>query len=422
MYVLADLEWVENQTQRISFTQIAMVRVDENWQPVSTIHRRICPLDPSFHIWDHMAFNGGSALDFLAAPDSPHAFGDVVNWLCTDDIICWWHPESMERFQKIVPAIANKQLVLVGPVENRLGGRGMRNVYRIGKNLSLARPKPQHDSRNDIEMMRRVLAHLQFPRPIPEDVPENFYEDTYKQWERDQASVQGMAYHAHVATNIIHKKGCPKIPSIGRLKGYNELSKPVKKGYIPCDCIKAEFRAARQERNQSTIDRAEYSFLYTPDSDVFHRRDCKVMLNAKEIKGAVRYNTCVSAGRRPCKICKPDATVSAPIRSAESYSKAVKKLKELCNRAGFRYWEEAGRIYIETEVGIWRLNPGASPYPLEHINLTRTAGNRTKFHRQPRILRSLQDAFYYIKRHDKALASARRKKGYELPQPLFSNP
>ena len=32
MYVLADLEWVENKDKRISFSQIAMVRVDESWK------------------------------------------------------------------------------------------------------------------------------------------------------------------------------------------------------------------------------------------------------------------------------------------------------------------------------------------------------------------------------------------------------
>lgn len=32
MYVLADLEWVENKDKRISFSQIAMIRVNENWK------------------------------------------------------------------------------------------------------------------------------------------------------------------------------------------------------------------------------------------------------------------------------------------------------------------------------------------------------------------------------------------------------
>ena len=49
MYVLADLEWVENKDKRISFSQIAMVRVDENWKPVSSIYRRIRPMDAEGH-------------------------------------------------------------------------------------------------------------------------------------------------------------------------------------------------------------------------------------------------------------------------------------------------------------------------------------------------------------------------------------
>ena len=76
-------------------------------------------------------------------------------------------------------------------------------------------------------------------------------------------------------------------------------------GKMKRDCVKAEFRAARRQRNQNIIDRTEYSFLYSPDSKVFHRRECKVMLNAKNIKGSVHYHTCAGTGRTPCKICNP---------------------------------------------------------------------------------------------------------------------
>ena len=44
-------------------------------------------------------------------------------------------------------------------------------------------------------------------------------------------------------------------------------------------------------------------------------------------------------------------------------------LKNLCNRFGYKYWEDAGMSYMETEVGIWKVNTNASPYRLDHINL-----------------------------------------------------
>ena len=212
MYVLADLEWVENKDKRISFSQIAMVRVDENWKPVSSIYRRIRPMDASFHLWKHVAFTGGSINDFLKAQESPKAFWDIVKWLCPGDIICWWFSDSKEWIQKLVPVISNRQIVLSDLVANYIGEEHSYNPYRIGKNLYLNRPEAKHDSRNDVEMMRRVLVHIKFPQPIPENIP--------KKEINTKPYVQGMAYHAHIATNTIHKKGCPQLPATGHLKGY----------------------------------------------------------------------------------------------------------------------------------------------------------------------------------------------------------
>ena len=45
MYVLADVEWVENDQGLISFTQIAMYRVDENWKLIRCKSQRIRPKD-----------------------------------------------------------------------------------------------------------------------------------------------------------------------------------------------------------------------------------------------------------------------------------------------------------------------------------------------------------------------------------------
>ena len=87
-------------------------------------------------------------------------------------------------------------------------------------------------------------------------------------------------------------------------------------------------------------------------------------------------------------------------------------LKNLCNRFGYKYWEDAGMSYMETEVGIWKVNTNASPYRLDHINLAMDPENRTEFHRQPRLFLSLRDAFYYIKRHDEGLALTWKETAY----------
>lgn len=515
MYVLADLEWVENEEKRISFSQIAMVRVDENWMPVSSVCRRIRPVDASFHLWQHMAYTGGSADDFLNAQDVRHTFREIADWLRPDDTVCWWFSDSKARIRKYVPAIANKQIVLDETVADFLGEARPYNPYRIGKKLHLELPEAMHDSGNDVEMMRRVLAQLRFPQTVLDCVSE--------EEQNARPCVGDMEYYVDIGTNTIHKKDCPGLLETGHLKGYHELTKPIGKGCVPCECVKAEFRAARRQRNQSTIARSDYRYLYSPDSSVFHRRECKAVLNSKEIRGSVYYQSCTKTGRQPCKICNPvpeqdlakpmrrqrkkrkisfnvselsaderralnrhrqaleqrrsvernsalspekhndlctlsqpafaffaargyktfhlrnckklsgitnvvgfsrcndalkagyrpckhckpkakfDVEVSLPIYSTKRCGESAEMLKDLCDRYGYKYREEAGMSQIETEVGIWKINAKVSPYRLEHINLTMNPENRTDFHRQPRLFLSLRDTFYYIKRHDEGL-------------------
>lgn len=233
---------------------------------------------------------------FLTAPSYSQAFEDIEKWLWPSDTICWWSEESKEWVQKIVPAITNPQIVINEKVTNFLGHR-LCNPYQLGKKLKLTPPGAMHNSRNDVEMMRQVLEIIQMPNPIPDNI--------------EPAPISKFAptlpdYIAHIETNRIHKKGCTQLPTTGSTKGYNELTKPIGKGYVPCDCVKEEYRKARRTRNQSIIDRTEYCFIYSPDSKVFHRRDCKIALNANQIMGTVQYHNCLSTGRQPCKLCNPE--------------------------------------------------------------------------------------------------------------------
>ena len=296
MYVLADVEWVENDQGLISFTQIAMFRVDEKWKLVRCKSRRIRPKDSSFHQWDHMAFTGGTKDDFLSAPSYSQAFEDIQKWLWPGDTICWWSNESKEWIQKMVPTITNRQIVINERVAN-FTGQKLSSPYQLGRKLKLLPPGEKHNSRNDVEMMRMVLEAIHFPQPIPEIITPVPAPPKAQQFPFE--------YIAHIETNRIHKKGCTNLPTTGSTKCYNELTKPVGKGYVPCDCVKDDFRKARRIRNQSTIDRTEYSFIYSPDSQVFHRRDCKIALNAKQIMGTVQYHKCLATGRQPCKVCNP---------------------------------------------------------------------------------------------------------------------
>lgn len=522
MYVLIDVEWVENQNNDRSISQIAMIRVDKYWQVVNTFYSRVAPRDYSFRIWNHVGYTGGTAEGFKTAPYGYEVFAQVRDWLKNDDVLCWWYGNAKDWFSGLIPGLHNESLVLSNYVpvymEGRCEYRG--NAYRIGANLGIPAPGDKHFAKADVEMMRLVLEKIQFPQPIPHI--NRFREDI------SRAEALRMAYVAHLPSNTIHKKDCTRLPAEGLLRGYGGLKNPLGEGYHPCQCLKEEFMAARRERNQDIIDRTQYNYLYSPGSKVFHRRDCGIMLSAANIMGSFYFDTCEATGRRPCKLCNPtildaesrrircrredskrgknasglqieqlpkeerraieryeqaiterreiecdkhlskekkedlytlttssyaffaargysnfhlrhcrklsgipairgfalfedarragytpckcckpsskhDIRVSLPIYTKQREGESAEQLKLLCEKHNFLYSEENGRHRIETGAGIWRLNVSASPYHLEHINLIKTPGNRTNFHKQPRLFLSLLDAFYYIKRHDEGL-------------------
>ena len=68
MYVIADVEWVQNQTNKQSPTQLSAVRVDENWEIVEDFSTYIKPMNPTFYDWKHVAYAGGKPDQFIHAP------------------------------------------------------------------------------------------------------------------------------------------------------------------------------------------------------------------------------------------------------------------------------------------------------------------------------------------------------------------
>ena len=55
MYVLIDMEWVTNRHGNHWPTQLAAIRVDEEWQTVDSFSVLFRPKDITFQKWDHMA-------------------------------------------------------------------------------------------------------------------------------------------------------------------------------------------------------------------------------------------------------------------------------------------------------------------------------------------------------------------------------
>lgn len=67
MYVLIDMEWVTNRHGNHWPTQLAAIRVDEEWQTVDSFSVLFRPKDITFQKWDHMAFSAAELIERLNA-------------------------------------------------------------------------------------------------------------------------------------------------------------------------------------------------------------------------------------------------------------------------------------------------------------------------------------------------------------------
>lgn len=54
-----------------------------------------------------------------------------------------------------------------------------------------------------------------------------------------------------------------------------------------------------REQNARWVQTSPYNYIYLKNSPVFHRRECRLVLNSKELLGSVHYRT-AAKGRCPC--------------------------------------------------------------------------------------------------------------------------
>ncbi len=311
MYVLMDIEWITNSDNQINPTQIAALRVDEHWNELDRYFARIRPRDLSFCHWEHMGFSGGNQGDFLHADCLTKVFGDLDAWLNEDDVLCWWTPDSIKVLTFMYLIALNrrnthKHILLRDYVYPFLQAQNIvtGNPYKIADAYGIPMFSPKHQSLSDVLTMRSVLACVKFPSEFLEKTPEvarTHFEVSC------QSATEDWLYQYDEATGYVHRRGCPTIPPEANLKGYMKLQTCMKKKYIPCPvCAKDEYRQVKRKLNQDIINRSQYQFIYTDNSSIFHRRDCKLILNTTgTIQGSVYYDSCRRTGRCPCRVCRP---------------------------------------------------------------------------------------------------------------------
>ena len=305
MYVIADVEWVETHSHRRSPTQLAAVRVDENWEIVEEFFSYIRPMNSSFYDWDNIAYNGGTPSDFKRAPQCYDVFKTFNEW-CGDDVICWWHTPSahMHAFvNKVVLSTENTKqpIILSEYMPGFLKGEGAcrGSAYKIARARNIAVPSTEHNSWNDLIAILRLFKGIAFPQSALSAPPVN------PEPKVNKPSENTLEFQYDTNTGLIHKKGCDLIPENAAVLGYGTLNVAMKKKYKACSCVRAELRQAKRERVIDEIKRSQYTFVHTEYSNVFHRYDCGLIHNAEHILGAVKYATVANKGLRPCRVCNP---------------------------------------------------------------------------------------------------------------------
>lgn len=308
MFVLMDLEWVENREHHVSPVQLAAMRTDGAWTCLDRFYTRAAPRDGSFHDWTHMAYTGGTPSDFLFAPPLRRALTSLQRWLREDDVICFWHGDAKNILKSVCRLlldckIPQRIVVLRQYVDPFLVQRGVKpgNAYRVCAALGESAEGPAHQAENDVRAMQRVLRAAQYPAELLLAPPPQ------SKSKAPPVQIAAQPYILERNANRFHRAGCPLIPADAPLLGLANLKYFFRERPQLCPaCWKDGLRGAVRERNRSLIDRSLYRFVYAESSPVFHRRDCAAVLGTVgTIKGSVYYDVCAATGRRPCLLCHP---------------------------------------------------------------------------------------------------------------------
>lgn len=262
MYVLLDMEWIEftsesGETSR-RITQLSTDRVATKWLTVSRADYLIAPLFPENTDWGNIAYNGHPKKKFIKGVSEDACVEDFVLWLEEDDVIFCWSPDTKETLcEKIAHYINDVPncpcFCLQEKITELLCGNtpDTLSFYTTVRKSGVELEAVEHCSRSDVDLMRLMLAGL-------------------------GSKATAILGSALAETDIPNKNSDSH-----------------------------QKRAARLKRNAHLIQRQNYQYLYTPDSQVFHCNTCHYVLDAEVLLGTPYYRR-AAKHRRPCKICKPD--------------------------------------------------------------------------------------------------------------------
>ena len=246
MFVLLDMEWIESCGGHRSLTQLYAARVDAKWNTIRAFDALVCPREPGTAPWEHLAFNGYAPAEFCASDSEKSCVQRFFRWLQPDDVICCWHVETKNTLKALY--------------SRYLFGTFSTTVRCMNQKVYAAIKAREIPARS----LYKIAEACGLSTPAPEHQSSN-----------DVAVMQMLFQALELAQSKAPKRAPAKEP-------------------IP-----------RQEQNAKIIAASSYNYLYAPNSEIFHCRNCKQLLRVKELLGSVYYQT-ASQNRRPCKLCHPD--------------------------------------------------------------------------------------------------------------------
>lgn len=311
MYVLCSMETMVNHREYHGTTQLAAIRVDEQWKAQGTFSQLICPQGPSFHVWSDPAYTGYKPTDFLMAPSAYWAMVRFREWLKPDDVLCWWDVKTQTEHMRLYGALfkcasAHREIALNRYFQAYLadGLQHAGSVYKLCEAREIEVQGKAHCALDDVHAIRTFLKNVQFPQEALELRPPKQIPEMPKQNVEPEGVTYPYVYEP--LDNRFHRRECPTLTLDIPLEPFEHLSHCLKRGFDPCPvCVRKEVLALRRTQNKESIARSKYRFVYARGGKVFHKRECALVLGAQQILGAAYFYTCFNAGMRPCRICRP---------------------------------------------------------------------------------------------------------------------
>ena len=318
MIVLVDMEWVENKQRRVTPTQLSAIRVDDEWEPVDEFHSLCYPQNASFYQWNHVAYSGGNERDFLYAPPARQVFARFQNWLLPGDVLLWWGDEAPRYFAGLFKIIVGNpvkhkshsiQQAFAFFTEDAYRKKG--SVYQLAKARGIPLMKPEHNSHNDVHMLRKLLKLTRFQLEyLHRQIPAR-NEDGQKVTFAAECSY---AFQIDQNEKVIHKRGCVELQPNAEVVGYTDLSTCCKQKAKLCPvCCRSEWIKLRISHNRDIIVRSQCNLFFTSSGKAYHRPTCHILLRSSTPPiGTMYSNACEKAGYVPCKVCRPDVVEKKP--------------------------------------------------------------------------------------------------------------